>query len=255
MYTFGLMPAVLYGILPHSYWRNFCLLTSAVRLVLQRRITREQAVDIQNRLVAFALEFEELYCQRRANRLHFVRPCIHSLVHLGTEIARLGPPNIYTQYTIERTIGILGGLVVQHSKPYETLANRGIHLCQSNALVAMFPELSPEPARPPQGSVELGDGYALLPKKDKNPQLLRDPEVGALQSFFTGTGQRDIQLPARPRVTRWSRLLLPNGQIARSLMKEGQGLEGIRMARNVKVSIASSYEGHIVLTTYLPALH
>ena len=63
MYTFGLMPAVLYGILPHSYWRNFCLLTSAVWLVLQRCITREQAVDIQNRLIAFALEFEELYCQ------------------------------------------------------------------------------------------------------------------------------------------------------------------------------------------------
>ena len=100
----------------------------------------------------------------------------------------------------------------------------------------MFPELSPGPEKPPQGSIDLGNGFLLLPKKDKNPQLLRDLEVDALQSFFTRTGQR-VQLPVNPRVTRWSRLLLPNGQIARSLMKEGQGLEGIRMARNVKVSI------------------
>jgi hypothetical protein len=237
MYAFGLAPAILYGILPRPYWRNFCLLTSAVRLVLQRRITREQAVDIQNRLVTFVLEFEKLYCQRRANRMHFVRPCLHSLVHLGTEIVRLGPPNIYTQYTIERTIGILGGMVAQHSKPYETLANRGIHLSQTNTLIAMFPELSPGPTKPPQGSVDLGDGYALLPKKDKNPQLLRNPEAHALQSFFTDT-DRHVQLPTNPRVTRWARLLLPNGQITRSLMKEGkQDLESVRMARNVKVCI------------------
>ena len=248
MYAFGLAPAILYGTLPHSYWRNFCLLTSAVRLVLQRRITRKQAVDIQNRLVAFVLEFENLYCQRRADRMHFVRPCLHSLVHLGTEIVRLGPPNIYTQYTIERTIGILGGMVAQHSKPYETLANRGIHLCQTNALVSMFPELSQGPAKPPQGSIDLGNGYTLLPKKDKNPQLLCDPEVAALQSFFTATG-RHVLLPTKARVTRWSRLSLPNGQIARSLMKEGkQGLEGVRMARNVKVRIACHSEGYNTLT-------
>lgn len=239
MYAFGLAPAVLHGTLPHPYWRNFCLLTSAVRLALQRHITREQAINIQNRLVAFVLEFENLYCQRRADRMHFVRPCLHSLVHLGTEIVRLGPPNIYTQYTIERTIGILGGMVAQHSKPYETLANRGIHLCQTNALMAMFPEMSPTPEESPQGSVDLGDGYTLLPKRDKNPQLLLDPEVAALRSFFSDTSQC-VQLPADPRLTRWSRLMLPNGQITRSLMKEGkQNLEDVRMARNVKVCVIS----------------
>ena len=241
MYTFGLAPAILRGTLPHQYWRNFCLLTSAVRLVLQRQITREQAIDIQNRIVAFVLEFEKLYCKRRADRMHFVRPCLHSLVHLGTEIVRLGPPCIYTQYTMERTIGILGEMVAQHSKPYETLANRGIHLSQTNALTATFPELSPGSTASPQGSIDAGGGYFLLPKRDKNPQPLRDVEVEALQSFFAAAG-RSIQLPVSPRVFRWSRLSLPNGQIARSLLKEGKALKGIRIARNVKVYLTSPWK-------------
>ena len=45
----------------------------------------------------------------------------------------------------------------------------------------------------------------------------------------------------QPMVTRWARLRLPNGQIARSAWKEKEKAK-VRITRNVKVGIFSSIE-------------
>jgi hypothetical protein len=42
-------------------------------------------------LSQFAIEFEELYYQRRTDRLQMVRFCVHGITHIAPEIPRLGP--------------------------------------------------------------------------------------------------------------------------------------------------------------------
>jgi hypothetical protein len=114
-YVFGLGPAVFRGILPDKYWRNLCKLVRGIRLIQQRSITKAQLLEAHGLLFQFVLEFEELYYQRKAYRLHFCRQSIHALLHLVPEIIRLGPGIYYTQWAMERTIGNLGEEIKQPS--------------------------------------------------------------------------------------------------------------------------------------------
>jgi hypothetical protein len=61
-------------------------------LINQHRITRASVCARQLAFALFAQEFEIIYCQRLAIHIHFVRPCIHSLVHLPQEVVWIGPP-------------------------------------------------------------------------------------------------------------------------------------------------------------------
>lgn len=67
---------------------------------------------------------------------------------------------------MERTIGNLGQEIQQPSKTYENLSKGGICCAQVNTLKAMLPELDEPPKGLPAGTVDLGDGYALLYKWD-----------------------------------------------------------------------------------------
>ncbi|KIK16631.1 hypothetical protein PISMIDRAFT_15704 [Pisolithus microcarpus 441] len=139
-----------------------------------------------------------------------------------------GPPICYAQWTMERTIGNLGQEIRQPSKPYENLAEEGVWRCRVNALLATMPELDDRIKGDPTGSVNLGEGYVLLRKRDKRPWLLTGEEARIISEFI-GHGQ-----PIH-RFKRWARLRLPNGQIARSLWRERlKPVTQVRISRNVK---------------------
>ena len=59
--VFGLSPALLYNVLPAQYWRNFCKLVRAIRILYQRQIGLEQLHTAHKLLLEFAHEFELLY--------------------------------------------------------------------------------------------------------------------------------------------------------------------------------------------------
>lgn len=83
---------------------------------------------------------------------------------------------------MERTIGNLAQEIRQPSNPYSNLAWEGIHHCQINSLLAAVPELS-IPSRPvPNSTVDLGDGFILLPKQDRYFILPSPCELEALQN-------------------------------------------------------------------------
>ena len=126
LYLYGLCPGLLFGILPDAYYSNFCKLVSGIRLMNQHRITSDNVCEAHQALLSFAQEFEILYCQRLPTRIHFVRPCIHSLVHLPREVIRIGPPVCSSQWTLERTIGNLGEEIKQHPNLFANLSQRGI---------------------------------------------------------------------------------------------------------------------------------
>ncbi len=108
LYMYGLGPGLLYGMLPEDYYTNYCKLVSGMRFINQHKITLSNLQDTCWVLCNFAEEFESLYCQRLPTRIHFVWPCLHSLVHLPCEFVRLSLPICSSQWTLEHTIGNLG---------------------------------------------------------------------------------------------------------------------------------------------------
>ncbi|EMD33184.1 hypothetical protein CERSUDRAFT_68233 [Gelatoporia subvermispora B] len=206
LYFYALGPALFRGVLPDIYWRHYCKLVAAIRMLHQRSITRAQVVLAHTYLTEFIREFEELYYQRRLARLHFCRQSIHLLWHLAQEVVRVGPPAYYTQWTMERTIGNLGEEIKQPLKPYANLSERAVRR------------------------------YALLRARDRSPQLITGPAAVAIRTYLQ---EHDSDVDHwRPMLTRWARLALATGQNARSAWKECQKpLEKLRTSRNVKLTL------------------
>ena len=161
-------------------------------------------------------------------RLHFVRQCVHSLVHLAPEALRIGLPSLSAQWTMERMIGVFGSLIKQPSNPFANLSEQAKKVAEVNAIIAVWPSLE-RVKKDPRGSVDIGSGYIRLGPKDDKPYYLSTAEKDAL-SFYSGEG-----FIPRGSVYRWARLQIPNGQVARSYWKEAiRTSDGARTDRNVK---------------------
>jgi hypothetical protein len=234
LYLYGMAPATLYGILPQPYWTNFCHLARGLRLMQQYHISRSDLVDGHHHLLDFADEFEELYYQRRIDRLHFIRPWLHSITHIAGETVNKGPPICSSQWTMERTIGNLAQEIRLHnSSVYANLSQRAARRCQINAIKAIIPTIEPSTNALPKGSLDLGQGYILLRRRERSAHIVRPCEADAILRYLSTNG---IDIVSAPSVTRWARLRLPNGQVARSAWKENAMSRHPRIARNVKVS-------------------
>jgi len=171
LYFYGLGPGLFYGILPELYYKHYCKLVVAIRIIYQRRIIWQQLELAHKYLLEWVFEFEHLYYQRRPERLHFVRQCVHSLTHLAPETHRLGPPSLSAQWTMERAIGIFGSLIKQPSNPFANLAEQAKKVAEINAITAMWPDLE-HSKHDPRGSIDIGQGFLLLTPKDQKPYPL-----------------------------------------------------------------------------------
>ncbi|EJF61662.1 hypothetical protein DICSQDRAFT_60239 [Dichomitus squalens LYAD-421 SS1] len=221
-YFYGLLPGLLWAIQKPKHHYHFCKLIAGARVALLLETPVNLRPLAHKLLVEYVEEFEENFYARRVDRLHFCRQALHALVHLMPENVRVGPAWLHSQWPLENAIGNLTREIGSHVKPYENLSLRGLRRAQISALVAMFPDALEEPIRLPAGAVELGDRYVLLHPTARTPHLVSDVDGVALHSFFT---QRAIQAPEgwRPRVAKWGRLRLPNGQVARTAWKEMKG--------------------------------
>ena len=162
LYLFGLGPGFFRAVLPKKYWTNFCKLVRGVHIIMQRRITGKQTQEAHSYLVQFVEEYEHLYYQRRMDRLHFARPCLHTLLHTAPEVLRVGNGSLTDQYTMERAIGELGKGIRQPSNPYGNLCQLSLRRAQANALKAACPQLNDDLPHLPRYSEDLGAGYVLL---------------------------------------------------------------------------------------------
>ena len=227
-WLYGVAPALLYRILPDDIWRNYCKFVAALRIMSQYSITPQQLQRAHQLFAQWENEFELIFYQRRVDRIHFVRPCVHLINHLASEAARVGSPICSSQWTMERTIGNLEQEIRQPSNPFANLAQQGIRRCQMNALKAMLPELDPQSSSIPRGATDLRNGYVLLPKRDRYPTKVTTEEQRVITAY--------LGHPVVLKLRRWARLRLPNGQVARSQFTElVKAPENVRMARNVKV--------------------
>ena len=232
LYFYGLGPGLFYKVLPEPYYRHYCKLMVAVRIMYQREIHPEQLPLAHQFLLEWVRDFELLYYRQKTDRLHFVRQCVHSLVHLVPEAIRIGPPSLSAQWTMERVIGVFGSLIKQPSNPFANLTEQARKVAEVNAITAMWPSFE-RVKKDPRGSVDIGDGYILLGPSDAKPYHLSDAEQNALESFYSGLGSTY----SSRSVYRWARLQAPTGQPARSYWKEvdRSRTKAARTDRNVKV--------------------
>lgn len=227
--VFDLFPAFLYGLLEEKYWRNLCRVTHAVRILVQRSIKMEQVEEVREHMVLFVEEFENLYYQRKLTRMHFCRALLHSLLHTGPEIPRMGPGAYDNQYPLERTIGELGSELRQPGSPYANLMEIVKRRSQINAVKVLHPELDHDRNKGlPKYAKDVGGGFVFLrprlsTKKDWDQT---DPAIREMIEEETSMSQ----------VAKWGRLRLPNGQICRSYYCESNRKRvNQRISRNVKV--------------------
>ncbi|KAI0772150.1 hypothetical protein BD413DRAFT_475319 [Trametes elegans] len=99
---YGLAPAFLHGKLPARYWKHYCKLVASVRILFQWKSSSAQRSRAHVLICAFALEYEQLYVQRKVARIHFVPQCMHALTHLPTETWRIGSLICSCQFAMER---------------------------------------------------------------------------------------------------------------------------------------------------------
>ncbi|KAF8872640.1 hypothetical protein CPB85DRAFT_1170327, partial [Mucidula mucida] len=183
LYFFCMGPALLYGILPMPYWRNYCKCARGFLLLMQLVIPREDLTESYQLLVEFSDEYEELYYQRREDRIHFVRPCIHTMTHFPRETERIGPGIVYAQWAIERMIGSLGLELRQPLNMFSNFEQRGVRRCHVNALEALISDLREPEVIIPRGGLDLHDGYVLLGAKDNCERAVRLSELEAIQKW------------------------------------------------------------------------
>ncbi|EIW81720.1 hypothetical protein CONPUDRAFT_54837 [Coniophora puteana RWD-64-598 SS2] len=238
LYLYGICTSILFGVLEDRFYKNFVELVGAVRILGQFRITLQQLDEAQEKIYNFVEGFEREYVDRLPERIHFVRPWIHVLTHHVEETKNKGPPICSSQWTMERMIGSLGQELRSHQSPYANLAQRAVLRSQMNALSKMYTFLGVEDPvnKLPMGSLDLGNGYVLLPKREKSP---KNVSTAAGIAIHLAMEERGIESVRRPRILKWARLRLPNGQVARSVFKEAtmNVARGIRMARNIKITL------------------
>jgi len=234
VYVFGLCPALLYRLLPQKFYYHYCKLVFGTRVIHRHHKSKEDLLEAHKALLEFVYEFEILYYQRKPTRLHFVRPCIHALTHIVPEHFRMGSLTELSQWTMERTIRNLGEEMRLHSDPYANLSRRIIEWAHTNALYALAPDLLHNTGKLPAGACDIGENYLLLGPREHYE--MDTTTLGAFQTFSDLYNWRTKNGDSLS-VDRFARLLLPNGQIARSWWHEKKRpAEKVRITRNVKVS-------------------
>lgn len=245
LYMFGLGPGIFYQVLPDDIWSSYCRLVFGIRTIYQKKITPAEYKAAHRELILFTVEFERLYVQRRADRIHFVRQSIHSLSHQVPEAIRVGPGPASSQWTMERAIGDHTEEIKQHSQIYAHLSEIGLRRARINALKAIVPALDKSRQNVgclPRGSIDLGKGFVLLRKRERRTYTLAEDEFSALKAYMQSAGAETPENWSSTDVVRWARLRLPNGQVARSAWIENpKGEVNIWMSRNVKVSLNKAY--------------
>ncbi len=239
LYLIGLGPGLLRHILPSDYWRNYCKYVSGVRILQQRNISPTELQRGHKLLCEFTQEFELLYYQRRADRIHFIRQSIHLLTHLASETIRIGPLSCYSQWTIETAIGNLGAEIRQDVNPYANIAQRGVLRAQLNSIMAMFPrlKLDKDPVgKFPQGAKDLGQGYVLLCVCQRTAKPVEEVKAVAILRYWEARGWPNLGNWRRD-VKRWARLRLPNGQTVRCRWYESQASPGRKLRKTTCVKV------------------
>ncbi|KAI0282450.1 hypothetical protein BC826DRAFT_921758 [Russula brevipes] len=248
LYIYGLGPVLLRHILPQRYWEHYCKLVSGIQVLQRPEVTPDDLRYANIALKDFVRDFEALYYQHKACRIHFVRHSVHLLTHIAPETVRAGPLSCYAQWTMETAIGNLGKEIRQDKDPYRNLEERGVIRAQINSLMAMYPTLNINYGAHGLSihAHEFPDGFAFLPRCDSTARPMARGEYDALMIYWQHEGWPNRS--SWPNVIfRWARLQLPNGQRARSIWSESNTRTSLRQTSCVEIN----YNGNMRIANVL----
>jgi hypothetical protein len=77
LYTFGIAPILLYGILPMKYWSHYCQLVHGFQMICQYSLTHEQLEDAHTLFCVWQWNFKHFYYQLYQDHIHFIHPAVH----------------------------------------------------------------------------------------------------------------------------------------------------------------------------------
>ncbi len=160
------------------------------------------------------------------------------------EVLRVGSPACVAQWTMERMIGILTREIRQPSNPFANLSRHAVIRAQINALKAMIPDLELEKPCLPRGSLDVGQGYALVFPRESGASLISHPQhVAAISSYVQNKGIASSAIDENNiLLERWERLRLPGGSTVRGMLRESRRAdEKVRRARCVRVRFTSYF--------------
>ncbi len=186
IYVYGLCPAFLKTVLPDLYWEHLCKLAVAMRILHQHTISVEEVQRAYDLIVDFVETFEDIFYQRKTERIHFCRQSVHGLLHCPFEVRQLGPHPLRSQWPMERTIGNLGEEIKQDVNPYKNLSERGCLRAILNSLRIMFPVLDKPEKGLPRGALDLGGGFQLRRAMDTCDREILGKKRKPFFNTFTG---------------------------------------------------------------------
>jgi hypothetical protein len=253
LHLYGLGPMAMPKWLPFEYYQHFTKLVRCYEIDQEDEVTLAEILERNQLTIEFCREFEELYVKRMASRIYFVRPWLHTILHIAQAIVRRGPTCYYSQWTIERVIGILKDQLRNNSSAYSNLAMVSTRLCQQNALKAMMPELDDARRTLGPGEYDLGDGYAFLRPKEDIARPVTPSEAAAIAMFkheeLDGPALEDWARAPTTSVVWYGRLAIANGSVARTAWKEEARMhEKVKITRIVEVRC---FLTHTVVECYL----
>ncbi|KAH8929422.1 hypothetical protein BT69DRAFT_1367720 [Atractiella rhizophila] len=253
-YFYGVGPGLLQGIIAEPYYSHYIKIVYCIRQLRCRKIGKGTLDTVENLIIEYVEEFEKMYYQQDIARVHFCRPSLHKMLHHVPQVRRLGPFIYITQWTLERTIGILGSWICQPSNPYQNLSQQAVRQAQCQALRSLDPQLvHQQQNRLPRGSYDLHGGRAFLPAS-QNVKLPDSHEKRAIESFLMAKGF--LVSEWNGYLTKWARLHLPSGEAARTLWKEStRPVEQVRNSCNIKASKQPSCSFHFGEVQYFFQLH
>ncbi|KAJ7820012.1 hypothetical protein B0H14DRAFT_3876438 [Mycena olivaceomarginata] len=194
------------------------------------KLVRDGVIKPNDMLLLFSIDSAQLYAHKASDCWIYIWVILDLRPRLRykkfVEICRIGNLILYAQWTLERTIGNLGGEIRQPKHMYANLSQRGVYRVQLNAIKAMDPTLDQTAKEVvPTGGRDIGDGYQLLPRQDHIARPLETTsEFEALKSYLSGAwGVPYDDEQHNSCVKCWACLILPeSGQVSRSQFRESE---------------------------------
>ena len=109
--------------MPDRYLSHWNTLRLAFVKLIAWDITVDELAVVRNQLSEFVSAYEQLYCQRRYERISCITSNIHGLLHLTDYVELLGPSHCHWSFPMERVCGMIQPLA--RSKLYidESISN------------------------------------------------------------------------------------------------------------------------------------
>ncbi|KAG8689710.1 hypothetical protein FRC09_012286 [Ceratobasidium sp. 395] len=119
-----LAPTLLKDKLPNPYYDHMLLMHDIINLCLELEILSTQVNQLEDMIVRWVQQYEDLYYQHTAERLPTCVVTIHALLHIAFYIRRCGPLTYTWSFVMEHFCGYLLTPAVQNRiRPYEHMDN------------------------------------------------------------------------------------------------------------------------------------